>query len=300
MYNDIKYMSIPSFKNILTIILIIFILSVAASSFAQYQASDNKFDSGYYIESPGAPATVVPAVAAPEYKKKAAVSKKKKGTLETWDNLNLSELQSQARAYRAQGAQLQQHGDLDGAMSLYQKAIELDPAYAVAYNDLGVILEAKGFTDRAEESYLKAAKIDPGYLSAYTNLALLYQNKRELDKAAVYWKKRAELGSPDDPWTEKARQRLEDIRFALSDNPIEDFKEQEAIGLLKDVANEKSLLKKDNKELAKFHFKRAKQSYSKGDEVAAFKEAVDASQLDPSNTEIEEFIDKLERRLLSR
>jgi len=300
MYNNIKYMSIPSFKNILTIILIIFILGSAGSSFAQYQPSDAKFDNGYYIESPGAPAVVVPAPAVPEYKKKAAVSKKKKGALETEDNSNLSELAKQARVYRTQGIQLQQHGDLDGAMNLYQKAIELDPAYAVAYNDLGVIYEAKGFVDRAEESYLKAVKIDPSYLSAYTNLALLYQNKRELDKAAVYWKKRAELGSPDDPWTEKARQRLEDIRFALSDNPIEDLKEQEAIGLLKDVANQKTLLKKDNRELAKFHFKKAKQSYNKGDEVTAFKQAVDASQLDPSNAEIEEFIDKLQRRLLSK
>ncbi len=284
MYNLLyKHMSILSFKNTLTITLIILILAVAAFSFAELLPSN----SGY-----------VASRTIPEYKKKASVSKGSKDASEREDNLN--ELQKQARIYRSQGMQLQQHGDLDAAMNLYQKAIELDPAYAVAYNDLGVIYEAKGFIDRAEESYLKAAKIDPAYLSAYTNLALLYQNKRELERAAFYWKKRAELGSPDDPWTEKARQRLEDIRFALSDNPMEDFKEQEAIGLLKDVANQKSLLKKDNRELAKFYFEKAKRSYRKGDEVAAFKQAVDANQLDPSNAEIEEFIEKLQRRLLSK
>lgn len=214
---------------------------------------------------------------------------------------NLSALQKQARMYRAQGLELQRIGNADDAMSLYQKAVELDPSYAIAYNDLGIICEAKGFTDRAEEYYLKSIEIDPDYLSAYTNLALLYETKRDLDKAAAYWKKRAELGLPDDPWTQKARKRLEDINLVLSNMPLEEvLREQEVVELLKEVATQKTVMEKDDKELAKNHFGKAKQSYDKEDYATAIKEALDAQQLDPANKEIEKFIEKVQTRALSR
>lgn len=213
---------------------------------------------------------------------------------------NLTELQKQARQYRAQGLELQRMGNLDGAMSLYQKVIQLDPLYTVAYNDLGIIYEAKGLFERAEESYLKAIKIDPFYLSAYTNLALLNENKRNFNKAYFYWQKRAELGSPDDPWTEKARQRAKDIGLVLSERPVEYEREQEAMELLKEVAKQKEIARKDNKELAKILFEKALLHYEKQDEVTALKEAIDAHTLDPSNQEIEKFIEKVQTRLLTR
>ena len=171
---------------------------------------------------------------------------------------NLTELQKQARNYRAQGLELQRAGNIDEAMALYQKAIELDPSYPIAYNDLGILYEGKGFIDGAEECYLKAIKIDPDYLSTYANLALVYENKRDLKKAAFYWEKRLELGSPDDPWTQKARQRLEDIRLVLSERPFEDALEQEVVEFLKDVGSQKAIYEKDNKVLAKDYFQKAK------------------------------------------
>ncbi|MDD5097631.1 MAG: tetratricopeptide repeat protein, partial [Candidatus Omnitrophica bacterium] len=103
-------------------------------------------------------------------------------------------LQEQARKYREAGLEYQSTGNLPEAMSLYQKAIAIDPTYPDPYNDLGVVYEAAGFNDRAEESYLKALKIDPNYLSAYSNLAFFYENKRDLEKAAFFWQKRADLG----------------------------------------------------------------------------------------------------------
>jgi tetratricopeptide (TPR) repeat protein len=212
----------------------------------------------------------------------------------------LTELEIQARNYRLKGLEFQQTGDLDSAMSFYQKAIELDPKYSIAYNDLGIIYEAKGLINQAEESYLKAIKIDPHNLGAFTNLALLYEGKRELEKAGFYWQKRAELGLPFDPWTEKAKKRLNDIRLVLSDRPFEEFREQEVIGLMKELETQKSILKKDNKEQAKAYFGKAKLSFKKGDEVTALKLAIDASQLDPSNLEIEEFINKIQARLLAK
>lgn len=149
----------------------------------------------------------------------------------------LSALQQQARLYRIQGVKFQEAGDLDSALKMYQKAAELDPAYAVVYNDLGIVYEAQGEDARAEESYLKALTIDPVLLSACTNLALLYENKRQLEKAVYYWKKRAELGDPNDPWTMKAQQRLEDVQLALSSNPLADVQERDVNNLVREVSN---------------------------------------------------------------
>lgn len=207
----------------------------------------------------------------------------------------LSVLEKQARLYRVQGTQFQSVGDLDTAMGFYIKAIELDPMYAVAYNDLGVIYEAKGFIDKAEEMYLRAIRVDPAYLSPYSNLALLYENKRNFEKASYYWQKRIELGLSDDPWTDKAKRRLADIQMASTG-----FREQDVLDLTKDVLNERYFTNEDKQAFAKNHFEKAKLYYKKGNNVTALREAINALQVDPSNKEIEDFIDKVRTRLLSK
>ena len=213
---------------------------------------------------------------------------------------DLTQMQKQARLYRVQGLEYQKLGNLQTAMSLYQKAIQLDPAYAAAYNDLGVIYEAQGFIERAEQSYLQAVRIDPNFVSAYSNLALLYENERDLNKAGMCWSKRAQLGDPNDPWTQRARQRLEDIRAITSNRPLQDMREQEIVDLMTDVAVYKDILKKDNKALAASYMRKAKLMEQKGDQVAAHKIAVDAQQLDPTNEDITTYIDKLQIRNLSK
>jgi tetratricopeptide (TPR) repeat protein len=212
----------------------------------------------------------------------------------------LTDLQQQARDYRDQGLKLQDLGDLDAAMKLYQKAAELDPSYAVVYNDLGVIYEMKGMLDRAEASYLQAIRVDPYYLSTYSNLALYYENERELGKALYCWKKRLELGDLNDPWTLKAKQRVEDIRMALSQRPTQDAQEREVVSLMKDVTTEKYVVRHDPKAFARKKMEQARISYGKENYAAAIKEALDAQYLDPDNKEIEEFIEKTQSRALSR
>jgi Flp pilus assembly protein TadD len=129
---------------------------------------------------------------------------------------NLSQLQREARVYRSLGLELQRKGDLEQALSFYQKAAALDPSYPVVLNDLGIIYETKGDIERAKECFEKAIALDQYYLSPYTNLALLCEKERNLKGAYFYWKKRAELGLSGDFWTEKAKQRLEDISLILS------------------------------------------------------------------------------------
>ena len=211
-----------------------------------------------------------------------------------------SEFLEQARNYREEGLKLQSLGDLPKAMSFYQKAIAINPGYAIAYNDLGVIYEAMGSFDLAEENYLSSIKIDPMYSSAYTNLALFYEGQRNLEKAAVYWSKRAELGIQDGPWTQKAIDRLRDVRTALSNRPITDQREAEVLSLIKDESVRKSVISEDDQTFVQYHFKKAKLSYNKGDMATAIKEALDAQYLDQDNPEIEAFIEKAGQRALTR
>lgn len=208
--------------------------------------------------------------------------------------------QEQAKKYRELGLECQRMGNLAEALSFYQKAVAMYPDFAVAYNDIGVIYETMGSFDWAEENYLKSIKIDPAYSSAYTNLALLYEGRRNLEKAAFYWGKRVEVGAQDDPWTQKASNRLGDIRRSLSGRPFSDEREEEVLGLMKDIAGNKAEFNKDDKTLAQKHFKKAKLSFNKGDMATAIKEALDAQYLDHNNPEIEAFIEKAERRALAR
>jgi len=206
----------------------------------------------------------------------------------------LRALPEQARKYRKEGLENQRVGNLPAAMSLYQKAIALDPTYAVAYNDLGVIYESAGFPDRAKENYFKAIKIEPAYLSAYTNIALLYEGQRDLERAAFYWAKRAELGSSDDPWTQKAASRFKDIRMVLSNRPVADAREEDVLGLIKDASIYKSVFDKADKVEARNHLRKASQYYKKSKLTAAIKEALEAQVLDRTNPKIKEFIEKID------
>lgn len=208
------------------------------------------------------------------------------------------ELQQQARIYRAQGLGYQQRGELDQALSLYQKAIALDPLYAVAYNDAGIICEAKGDLKRAEEYYLKAVQVDPDYLSPYSNLALFYENKRNLPQAAFYWDKRANLGFSRDHWTQRARQRFDDIQAVLAEKKL-GYKEQDLIDFMQDIVEQKSVANQDNKTLAREYFKKAKLSYKRKEWLTALKEAIDAESYDPNNRRISKFLNKVRMKLLS-
>lgn len=207
---------------------------------------------------------------------------------------NLTQMQKQAREYREQGLEFQRTGDLTSAMNFYQKAVEIDSSFPAAYNDLGVASEASGYADRAEESYLRAISIDPNYASPYSNLALLYEDRQDLNKALFYWEKRVEIGSENDPGTEKAIRHVQNICLVLGiPNRLE------ATDLAKEISIYRSL-SKDNTGLAVLYFKKAKLKYKKGEDVAALRDAINALQLDSSNTEIRDFVEMIQTRLLSK
>ncbi len=110
---------------------------------------------------------------------------------------------------RNSGLEMQRAGDFDSAIKYYQQALISDPKYATVHNDLGILYEQKGLDDKAKMEYLNALKINPHYIRAHSNLALLYEKSGDNNKAYYHWKQRAQLGQPDDPWTQKAKKRME-------------------------------------------------------------------------------------------
>ena len=117
-------------------------------------------------------------------------------------------LREEAISYRVQGFEAQRRGDKASALSLYQKAAALDPAYPTPLNDIGVLLDEQGRLEEASQTYQKALSLNPNYLEAHANLAMLYERMGEKEKAIFHWLKRYQLGDPYDPWTARAEERL--------------------------------------------------------------------------------------------
>ncbi len=120
-------------------------------------------------------------------------------------------LERRAREYREEGYRLQSAGDLRGALSFYQKTIEMDPFYVEAYNDIGVIYEKQGRIDDAKRLYKKAIEVNPNFMPAYANLAFLYEQEGNTHKAAYYWRERYTRGMQGEYWHAVARERLQHL-----------------------------------------------------------------------------------------
>jgi Flp pilus assembly protein TadD len=211
-------------------------------------------------------------------------------------------MQQQARVYREEGLRLQRRGDIDGALTRYMKAREIDPLYAAVHNDIGVIYETKGLPIVAEEHYLQAVRIDPEFASAYTNLAILSENKRDLAKAREYWEKRVALGTPDE-WSERAANRLRDISLVTGLPQQSQADEQEVLALVEDVALQKATADprmNDSQKRAAASFAKAQSSMRQGNEMDAYKNAIDAYQNDPQNPEIQRFLFRIQKNMLSK
>ena len=69
----------------------------------------------------------------------------------------------------------------DRAIDDYNKAIRLDPKYAIGFNNRGLAYLRKGRTDRAIEDFDEAIRLNSKYAIAFVNRAAAYREKAQWD-----------------------------------------------------------------------------------------------------------------------
>jgi tetratricopeptide (TPR) repeat protein len=87
--------------------------------------------------------------------------------------------------YLRRGAARHSQGDLDGAISDFTKAIEIDSRDADAYDRRGEARRTRGDLDGAIADSTKAIEIDPRLVDAYVTRGLARRKKGDLDGAAA-------------------------------------------------------------------------------------------------------------------
>jgi tetratricopeptide (TPR) repeat protein len=119
----------------------------------------------------------------------------------------------------------EQRGDLDEALAIYRRAVEVHPSPAVVWTNIGNAELQRGRTAEAEEAYRSALRADGGYRDAMNNLAwLLFEQQRNLDEAAALARSAADPANAD-RWAaldtlghvEAARSRCDAAREAFAE-----------------------------------------------------------------------------------
>jgi tetratricopeptide (TPR) repeat protein len=82
---------------------------------------------------------------------------------------------------------LQGNGDVAGALTKWQKALELDPADARANNGMGIALGMSGKQDDAIPYFRKAVQNQGDFFEAYYNLGIILTKENKIDEAADAW-----------------------------------------------------------------------------------------------------------------
>ena len=89
-------------------------------------------------------------------------------------------------------------GIVDEAMSLYNKALAINPGDAEAYTGRGATYDRKGLHDQAIADYNKALEINPKLAEAYVNRGIVYALKLgDKKKGCSDWRRACELGLCD-------------------------------------------------------------------------------------------------------
>ena len=79
--------------------------------------------------------------------------------------------------------------DYNNAVRAYQKAIRINPNYALAYFNLGLLNSQRGNFNDALKQFGKAIEIDPLFAEAYRNTAIIYYMTENFEKSLFNFEK---------------------------------------------------------------------------------------------------------------
>ena len=98
-----------------------------------------------------------------------------------------------AEAHGNRGLELHRKGQLEEAVSCYQKALRINPNLAGVYNNMGAGLQGLGRMEEALSSFEMAVKIRPDYVEAFNNMGNLLQQMGRIDEAVSCYQEVLEL-----------------------------------------------------------------------------------------------------------
>ena len=98
-------------------------------------------------------------------------------------------------------------GDEAGAVALYQRALAIDPSQPEAQYNLGYVLLERGQAKEALHHFEGAVRIDGDFADAHFYLAMTYETLGRRDRARPSWRRYLEL-EPAGTWAEIARKHL--------------------------------------------------------------------------------------------
>ena len=95
----------------------------------------------------------------------------------------------------AMGGVLFHNGQVQRAVSHYERGLRYDPDYAEGYNNLGVALSQLGRFSEAASSYERAIALKPRYADAMTNLGIVLARQGRLDDAILRYREALDADS---------------------------------------------------------------------------------------------------------
>ncbi len=102
-----------------------------------------------------------------------------------------------AAFYVSRGNDCVNKGQYDAAISNYDKALEINPRYALAYYNRGITYGNKGRYDEAISDFTKALEINPKNAVTYRERGDVYFNKGEYDSAISDFNKAIDINPRD-------------------------------------------------------------------------------------------------------
>lgn len=110
--------------------------------------------------------------------------------------------QQTAEALNMRGNVLREQGDLEGAISEYTQALDVQDDFAIAYNNRGWAYFNLGDYETALADYNAALDHDSSLAYAYNNRGLIHQYRGELRQAATDFEHAINLGAEPTPWAQ--------------------------------------------------------------------------------------------------
>ena len=110
----------------------------------------------------------------------------------------------------ARGQELFEQNKVEYALTLFQRAVEMDPHTAVYHCNLAVAYDELGRDDEAADEYRKALELDPKDVVSMLGLGYIYSEREDKEGAERMWRRIIET-APNSAEAEESKGNLENL-----------------------------------------------------------------------------------------